>query len=204
MKIFYYISKIIKKARLSSIKNSIVDKTSKVESGTLFVNSNMGKYSFCGYDCEIVNTIIGNYCSIGNNVKIGGGEHPLSWVSTSPVFYEGRDSVTKKFSNFKREPIKKTIIEHDVWIGQNVLIRQGVKIETGAVIGMGSIVTKDVKSYSIVAGNPAKTLRYRFDVKMIEGLLKTKWWDLDDNTLANFASLIQKPADFIKSFNKNN
>lgn len=202
MNIKYIASKIFKKARLSSIKNSSVDSTSKIESGSLFVGSIMDKHSFCGYDCEIINTVIGSYCSIGNNVKIGGGEHPISWVSTSPVFYEGRDSVSKKFSQFKREPLKKTIIENDVWIGQNALIRQGVNIGTGAVIGMGSIVTKDVTPYSIVAGNPAKILRYRFEDSVIDGLLKTKWWELDDKDLTGYANLIQNPIEFIKSLSK--
>ena len=70
--ILYYLSKVLKKARFSAIWNSRIDKTSKIESGSSFSNSIMGRHSFCGYDCEITNTIIGNFTSIANNVVIGG------------------------------------------------------------------------------------------------------------------------------------
>jgi ADP-glucose pyrophosphorylase len=107
MCLIYFWSKILKKLRCNSIKNSIIHKTSKVESGSHIVNTTFAKHTFCGYDCEIVNCDIGSFCSIANNVVIGGGMHPIEWVSTSPVFYEGRDSVNTKFSEHKREPVKK-------------------------------------------------------------------------------------------------
>ena len=72
MNLLYLYSKIFKKLRGASLLNSFVDKSSKIESGTSFINSKMGKYSFCGYDCEMLNVNIGNYCSIANNVVIGG------------------------------------------------------------------------------------------------------------------------------------
>ena len=151
----YIWAKILKKMRGSAIKTSQVHETSKVESGSSFVNSSMVKHSFCGYDCDIAHCQIGAFCSIANGVVIGGGAHPMSWISTSPVFYEGRDSVKAKFSEHAREPVREAVIGHDVWIGRNVLIAQGVVIGTGAVVGMGSVVTKDVDPYSIVAGCPA-------------------------------------------------
>ena len=160
----------------------------------------MGKHSFCGYDCDIVNCDIGNFVSISNNVVIGGGMHPMDWVGMSPVFYKGKDSVKKKFSEFERIAPKKTIIESDVWIGNSVLIKQGVKIGVGSVIGMGSIVTKDIEPYTIVAGNPAKIIRARFKDSLIRELLKSKWWDLDDIELEKFAKDIKNPELFLKHF----
>lgn len=194
----YYYAKLIKKVRGVAVKNSTIHPTSKVESGTQFINSTMSKHSFCGYDCDINNCNIGSFTSIANGVVIGGGMHPVEWVSTSPVFYEGRDSIDAKFSNNKRRSIKKTIIGHDVWIGQNVMIKQGVDIGTGAVIGMGSIVTKDVEPYSIVAGNPAKILRPRFHHSISEGLLKSKWWEFNDNKLREYARHIKNPEIFLQ------
>ncbi len=193
----YLIFKFLKKIRLRGIKNSFVHTTSKVESGTNFVNSSMEKYSFCGYDCEIVNCEVGSFCSIANHVVIGGGTHPMSWVSTSPVFYKGRDSVTKKFSEFDREEHLRTIVGHDVWIGEGCIIKQGVKIGNGAVIGMGSIVTRDVEAYSIVAGVPAKFIRLRFHQDIIERLMKPQWWKLDEQKLSKAASCIKDPLTFI-------
>lgn len=197
-KFLYYWMKIIKKTRGVAIKNSFVHKTSKIESGTQFINSNMNKHSFCGYDCDINSCDIGSFTSIANGVIIGGGMHPISWISTSPVFYKGRDSVKAKFSEYEREPLKKTVIGHDVWIGQNVMIKQGVNIGNGAVIGMGSIVTKDIKPYTIVAGNPAKLIRKRFDDDTIQRLLNSKWWELDELELLKYAKNIKNPEKFLQ------
>ena len=196
--ILYYWSKFFKKLKYKSIVNSKIHRTAKVEAGCSFVNSRMDKYSFCGYDCEILNCNIGSFCSIANGVIIGGEEHPLDWISTSPVFYEGRDSVIKKFFNHKRVATKQTIICHDVWIGQNAMIKQGVTIGIGAVVGMGSIVTKDVEPYSIVAGSPAKIIRKRFDDKLISSLLKSEWWEYSEKDLNQYAIYFTNPAEFMK------
>lgn len=198
----YYWFKIFKKIRGSAIKNSFIHPASKVESGCNLVNVQMGRHSFCGYDCEITNTEIGSFCSIANNVIIGGGMHPMDWISTSPVFYEGRDSVKAKFSEHKRMPIKRTTISHDVWIGQNALIKQGVQIGTGAIVGMGSVVTKDVEPYTIVAGNPARLIRKRFDDSIVSVLLKSEWWNYDDKKLKEIGKHSNNVNEFIKQLNK--
>jgi acetyltransferase-like isoleucine patch superfamily enzyme len=198
MTLQYLWAKVLKKIRGSAISGSIIHKTSKVESGCNIVNVIMDKHSFCGYNCEIVNCEIGSFVSIANGVIIGGGMHPMEWVSTSPVFYEGKDSVRAKFSEHKRKDPLKTIIEHDVWIGERVIIKQGVRIGTGAVIGMGSIVTKDVAPYSIVAGCPAKEIRKRFDDETVINLLDSKWWEFSDEKLIEFAKYFQEPKIFIE------
>jgi acetyltransferase-like isoleucine patch superfamily enzyme len=195
----YYWSKILKKLRGPAIFGSRIGKGSKVEAGSAFVNSTMGCYSFCGYDCEISSTDIGDFCSIANYVAIGGGEHPIDWVCTSPVFYEGRDSVTKKFSNFPRPTPKRVIIGSDVWIGYRAILMQGIKIGHGAVIGAGTIVTRDVEPYSIVAGQPARHLRFRFEDELRAALLASQWWTRDEVTLAACAQDIRDPKKFLEA-----
>lgn len=202
MKLAYLWAKCIKKMRLSAIAKSRIHATSKVESGSHIVNTTFGKHSFCGYDCEIYNCRIGSYCSIANRVVIGGGQHPMNWVSTSPVFYEGRDSVKEKFAEHQRGDVQTTVIENDVWIGQNVLVRQGVTIGHGAVIGMGSVVTKDVQAYEIVAGCPARLIRMRFPDEIIEQLLEIKWWDFSDEKLRMYAPFFTDPSVFIKKIKR--
>ncbi len=76
------------------------------------------------------------------------------------------------------------MIGHDVWIGMDVLILEGITIGTGAVIGAQSLVTRDVPPYAIVTGSPAKVLRYRFEPHIIEGLLASQWWNLTPQQLA--------------------
>jgi len=198
-KFLYIWAKLLKKLRGSSITESQIPGTSKVESGSNIVATTFGEHSFCGYNCEINNCDIGSFCSIANYVVIGGGMHPMEWVGMSPVFYEGRDSVKAKFSEHKRKISKRTSIGNDVWIGHGVKIKAGVKIGHGAVIGMGSIVTKDIEPYAIVAGNPARLLRYRFEKRIVEALLKSQWWNYTDEKLKSVAVLFKDPVKFLES-----
>lgn len=193
----YLIAKFLKKIRLASVKNSKIARTSKVGAGSNVANTTMGRYSFCGYDCDINNAVIGSFCSIASNVRIGGAMHPVDWVSMSPVFYSGRDSVRKKFSQFDRPADKTTNIGSDVWIGDGAIIKQGVNIGVGAVIGMGSIVTKDVPPYTIVAGNPAHPIRKRFSDDVISRLLESRWWEKSDKELESLAADIKDPEAFL-------
>ena len=193
----YGLHKLFVKSHLAGIRKSTVDPSSKVESGSLFVNSTMARYSFCGYNCEIVNADIGSFCSIAHGVVIGGTAHPLEWISTSPVFYNNRDSVKKKFSRHEREGQPRTIVEYDVWIGRNALIKQGVTIGTGAAVGMGAIVTKDVPPYGIVGGNPARLIRLRFPDDLVSELVNSRWWLLPDDTLEKLAVDARSPKAFL-------
>ena len=195
-------NKVLKKLKFSSIRNSVIDRTSTVESGCNIVSVNMDRYSFCGYDCEIVNADIGAFCSIANDVKIGGAMHPIEWASTSPVFYKGRDSVAKKFSEYDRPKDNRTIIGNDVWIGSGAFIKQGATIGDGAVIGMGAVVTKDVPPYAIVGGNPAKLIRMRFDDTIIKRMIQSEWWKLSDEVLLEVAQYIKEPEAFLNKIGK--
>lgn len=184
---------------LSRVK---IHRTSKIEAGSIVINSVFDKYSFCGYNCKIIDAKIGSFCSIADGVVIGGAEHPVHWVSSSPVFYLGRDSVKKKFSEFRREPNKQTVIGHDVWIGERAIIKAGVNIGTGAVIGMGAVVTKDVHPYEIVGGVPAKRIKKRFDDELISKLLNSKWWESDEKLLENAAQYIRVPEQFLEEIGR--
>jgi chloramphenicol O-acetyltransferase type B len=196
------ISKALKKARLIAVKNSTVHSTSKLESGTSFYSSTMGKFSFCGYDCEIVNADIGSFTSIANCVVIGGGRHPMEWAAMSPVFYEGRDSVNAKFSEHVREQPRRVSIGHDVWLGRSVIVLPGVTIGDGAVVGAGSVVTKEVPPYAIVAGNPARLIRYRFSESLRSRLLSARWWDLNHRELRALAPYVRDVEAFLGAAGK--
>jgi acetyltransferase-like isoleucine patch superfamily enzyme len=202
MKLSYLWAKLHKKIRGCAIINSKIDKTSKVEAGSSIASTTFDRHSFCGYDCTIVNCEVGAFCSISNNVVIGGARHPMEWVSMSPVFSSRRDSVKKKFSKHDKGETPRTYIGNDVWIGEKALIKAGVLIGDGAVIGMGSVVIKDVPPYAIVAGCPAKIIRKRFDDDIIEKLLKIKWWAFDDALLERYAEYVTSPEDFIQEVEK--
>lgn len=198
-KLFRIIAKSLKKSRLSSISDSFIDSTSKIESGSSFVSSKMDRYSFCGYDCDILHASIGSFTSIANQVVVGGVDHPMHWVAMSPVFYKGRDSVKKKFSEHLLDAAPKTIIGNDVWIGRSAIILAGVSIGNGAVVGAGSIVTKDVPAYAVVVGNPARIIRFRFDVETIKNLEESQWWNWSDDKISGLAYLVTEPTKFISA-----
>lgn len=194
--------KVLKKLRLRAIKGSEIHFTSKLESGTVFYHSTMARYSFCGYDCDISHADIGSFTSIANCVVIGGGRHPMEWVSMSPVFYEGRDSVKAKFSTHAREPVKRVRIGHDVWIGHSAIILPGVQVGDGAVVGAGAVVTKPVPPYAIVAGNPARLIRYRFDAATISHLTSTAWWMLTEVELHHLGPWFNDVGKFLEHFDR--
>ena len=130
----------------------------------------IGKYCYIGKYCNVTKSEIGNYCSIGNNVSIGQGEHDLTKISTSAVFYS---------NTYFELTQKDCIIGHDVWIGVDSIVLRGVKVGNGVVIGANSVVTKDVPDYAVVVGSPARIIKYRFDRLKIQKIEELCWWDLD-------------------------
>tara|TARA_Y100001951_G_scaffold103761_1_gene113389 strand:+ start:421 stop:804 length:384 start_codon:yes stop_codon:yes gene_type:complete len=123
----------------------------------------------------------------------------MHFVSTSPVFLSHRDSVKSKFSKFEYLDLPRTRIGNDVWLGHSARVRSGVEIGHGAVVAMGSVVTRDVPPYAIVGGNPARVLRWRFSEEIIDRLLASKWWDLSDEELRESAVLFDDPEKFLSA-----
>ena len=134
----YYWAKLCKKIRGVACKDSYIHPTSKVEAGSQVVNSTFEKYSFCGYDCQIINCSVGAFTSISNNVVIGGDMHTMNWGSISPVFYMGKDNIKKKFAEYIRTDDLNTVIENGAWIGEGAILKAGINVGDGAVIGIES------------------------------------------------------------------
>lgn len=122
--------------------------------------------------------IIGKFCQIAAGVEfiMNGANHQMNAVSTFPFYtLEGWDMTSPALADL---PLKgDTVIGNDVWIGQNAVILPGVHIGDGAIIGANAVVGADVEPYTIVVGNPATTLRKRFDDELIGILLRLRWWD---------------------------
>lgn len=144
-------------------------------------NVNLGDYSYIGHSCQLRNLDIGKFTCFGPMVVAGLGKHPSrGFVSTYPAFYSSEKWTPISFvesSIFEEsEPI---VVGHDVWVGARAIILDGVKIGNGAIIGAGAVVTKDVPAYAVVAGVPAKLIRYRFEPEQVAELEKRQWWDRD-------------------------
>ena len=163
-----------------AMKNTEISAT-KDENIPAYIMASLGNMSYmAGTDFHYnlpqkAHVLIGNYCQIAHDTVIEIGQnHIFSGVSPYPF-----DQVLGEENTFAhRAPVNKQqlVIGHDVWIGSGVRIIKAVKIGNGAIIGSGSVVTKDVPPYAIVGGNPAKIIRYRFAPEIIQALDKIKWW----------------------------
>lgn len=181
------------------LQEAIVEKTAAICSGVRFYRGRIGKYSYIGNHSFVSDTDIGNFTSISTDCYIGGSSHPTEWVSTSPVFHKWENIMKKNFARNEYEIFQKTTIGNDVWIGNRVMIKAGVKISDGAVVGMGSIVTKDIGPYEIWAGNPARLIKKRFDDETIAKMLKTKWWNWEDQQIEKHAKEFISPESFLRN-----
>jgi len=173
---------------------------------TKVYQSTIGKYTYISSNSLISRTKIGRYSSIGSWVSTGLGKHPKDFVSTHPLFHSCSVSVSlglgsyKVGERFKTHKINKSgylvDIGSDVWIGDRVIIMDGIEIGDGAIVGAGSIVTKNVKPYEIVAGSPAKHLKYRFLEDQINLLLSLKWWNKNESWIKKNAKLFTSINNF--------
>ncbi len=191
------------------VYNSIMNRF--ITEPTIFLNRNpryagweIGDYTYGSPDGsphlvsggENVKIRIGKFCSIAHDVTFILGNHRVDWVSTYPfpVFFSEAQHITG-------HPLSNGDINvgNDVWIGKFVTILSGVKIGNGAVIAVNSVVTKDVPPYAIVAGNPAKIIRMRFDDETIKHLQTIQWWNWDiQRILANIDLILQPdPEQFV-------
>lgn len=135
---------------------------------------------------------IGRFCAISTDTYIGHEKytHPLDWVSCHGIQY------SEEFPLIYTPPLKLATIGHDVMMGINAIVMEGVNVGTGAIIGARSVVAKDIPPYAIVVGNPAKIIRYRFPEEICQGLLESQWWDYPIEVLKTLP--MNKPAEFLK------
>ncbi|WP_428409225.1 CatB-related O-acetyltransferase [Hyphococcus sp.] len=122
--------------------------------------------------------VIGRFCAIASGVQfiMNGANHRMDGLSTYPfaIFGKGWEDPDHDWAKGSRGD---TVIGNDVWIGTDAVILPGVTIGDGAIIGSKAVVASDVPAYGIAVGNPARTLRQRFDEKTVERLLAAAWWN---------------------------
>lgn len=181
-----------------ALRECHIHSTSRVCAKSELNRVEMEKYSYIGNDCFMVNVRIGSFCSIADRVCIGGASHPIERVSSSPVFHEGSNVMRKNFQQFPYHHTPKTIIENDVWIGIGSIIKAGITIHNGAVVGAGSVVTHDVPAYEVWAGNPAKLIRKRFDQEIKCELESLAWWDWPEDQIIKYSEFFEEPELLIE------
>ena len=165
-------------------------------STSIIQKNKIGKYSYgepkIFFDNPETKYIIGNFCSIADNVKFYlGGNHRTDWITTYP-FGHINQNIFNQFNGLGHPSSKgDIIIGNDVWIGANVNIMSGVIIPDGVVIANNSHVVKNVdKAYCIIGGNPAKFIKLRFSEEQIKKLLEIQWWNWDDQKINDNSTML--------------
>lgn len=164
----------------------------KIYSNTSF-NGKLGFGSYISSNC-IISGLIGKYCSIAPFVTVIEGVHPYKtpFVTTCPLFYSSLKqngkklydtSIIEEYKYIDENNKYPVYIGNDCWIGYGAKIISGVKINDGAVVLAGAIVTKDVPAYAIVGGIPARIINYRYKKEDLDLLMKIQWWNLDHKWL---------------------
>ena len=158
----------------------------EVGARTILQEVTMDDYSYVVNDAQIIYATVGKFCSIASHVRLNPGNHPMWRVTQAPCDLPPRrigfaPADDEEFFGWRRaHPVT---IGHDVWIGHGAIVMPGVSVGTGSVIGAGAVVTKDVDPYTIVAGNPARTIKRRFPDAVANRLAELAWWDWDHETL---------------------
>jgi hypothetical protein len=158
----------------------------EVGARTMLLDVEMGDYSYVVNDSQMTYTTIGKFCSIAAMTRINPGNHPMHratqahFTYRASAYFPGEADDAEFFAWRKSHRVH---IGHDVWIGHGAIVLPGRRIGIGAVIAGGAVVTKDVRDYTIVAGNPARPIRRRFPEAIAERVAQLGWWDWDHEAL---------------------
>ena len=189
----------------SKIKMVITDKTGGMQESKFIrkytkemLKVDVGMYSYGGCFDSYFNlggsVTIGRYCSFASGVRYFGANHPMHYVSMSPYFYN--KSFNPNAVDVYRGHLE---VGNDCWIGYGVIITSKcTKIGNGAVIAAGAVVTKDVPPYVVVAGSPARVIKYRFDQDTIDMLEKSRWWEKTPEECLQYYQFIDNPEEFCR------
>jgi virginiamycin A acetyltransferase len=167
------------------IKESTFGRHTQIADHVNVFHCTIADYSYIEVGAVLAHANIGKFCSIAGGTYIGLGVHPSrQFVSTHPAFYSTSRGLHTSFADRDYlEEYAPVIVGNDVWIGTAAVIRGGVSIGDGAIIGAGAVVTRDVPPYAIVGGVPARLIRHRFPPETVEFLRQFKWWDKGDDWL---------------------
>jgi phosphonate metabolism protein (transferase hexapeptide repeat family) len=171
----------------SILRECVMGQFTDVAERVLISDSVIGDYSYIERHSEIIYARIGAFCAIASDVRINALNHPVERISQHKITYRPNEYfLYAKIDKDFREARKAAVVEigHDVWIGHGAIILPGISIGDGAVVAAGAVVTKNVEAFAIVAGVPAKRIKWRFSKKIRERILKLKWWDWPHDQLA--------------------
>ena len=187
------------------VTDCMVGEYTEIAADVWMVESSLGNYSYAMERSNIIYSDIGKFVNIASEARINPVNHPLDWVSQHHFLYRTRQYKMRESNNpdvFNWRKLQRVTIGHDVWIGHGAIILPGLTVGNGAAVAAGSVVTKDVSPYSIVAGNPAKTVRKRFPKSIWTELEEIGWWDWDHETLKERLDDFYNLRRFVRLYGK--
>jgi phosphonate metabolism protein (transferase hexapeptide repeat family) len=186
----------------AEVRDCVLGRFTIVGVRVVLAECELGDYSYFSRGSEAIYTTVGKFTSIAASVRINALGHPMYRVSQHNITYRPNEyfvdaKIDKGFRALRQG--KRVVIGHDVWIGHGAIILPGLTIGHGAVVAAGAVVTRDVEPYAIVAGVPAKRIKWRFEQSVRERMIALSWWDWEHDKLAGAIADMQElsPADFI-------
>ncbi len=169
------------------LREAKLGRFTEIKERVQFIASELGDYSYVERHSEAIYTQIGKFTAIASDVRLNALEHPIERVSQHKVTYRPNEYfLNAKLDTAFRERRRGALVEigHDAWIGHGAIVMPGIKIGNGAVVAAGAVVTSDVEPYAIVAGVPARFLKWRFEPDISARIISLAWWDWDHDRLA--------------------
>ncbi len=184
------------------IRDTVLGQFTDVAERVVLAECEVGDYSYIERHVEAIYTTIGKFCAVAAGARLNALNHPMERVSQHKITYRPNEyfvyaKVDKEFRE-KRQNARVNI-GHDVWIGHGAIVLPGISIGHGAVVAAGAVVTKNVEPYAVVAGVPAKRIKWRFEKTIRERIIALAWWDWEQTKLADAIQDMQllSPAEFL-------
>jgi phosphonate metabolism protein (transferase hexapeptide repeat family) len=171
----------------AEVRDCVLGRFTVVGVRVVLAECELGDYSYFSRGSEAIYTTVGKFTSIAANVRVNALGHPMDRISQHNITYRPNEyfvdaKIDKGFRDLRKS--KRVQIGHDAWIGHGAIIMPGISVGDGAVVAAGTIVTKNVEPYAIVAGVPARRIKWRFPESIRERIIRLGWWHWEHDKLA--------------------